>query len=229
MEPPILAVRLKRLLENMIRTSSQDSGRQGVLAGYLEERLRERLPPHLWPHLEREVSVPGLAREKKWDLGLVYPAGSSLPKKPRLLISLKSILKNPSGSWPNRLDDLVGEVSSVQLLFPEVVVGYVVVLDYGAPTKRRGGVYRPPQGNELDPVYARFKQGLAALAQRRPPLWPQGLVEGCWVLEIDTRRAPLLLRPEEAVAEGEAFLDALVRELRRREPLIFLDQGQKPL
>lgn len=134
-----------------------------------------------------------------------------------------------SGSWPNRLDDLVGEVSSVQLLFPEVVVGYVVVLDYGAPTKRRGGVYRPPQGNELDPVYARFKQGLAALAQRRPPLWPQGLVEGCWVLEIDTRRAPLLLRPEEAVAEGEAFLDALVRELRRREPLLFLDQGQKPL
>jgi len=48
-------------------------------------------------------------------------------------------------------------------------------------------------------------------------------------LEIDTRRAPLLLRPEEAVAEGEAFLDALVRELRRREPLLFLDQGQKPL
>ena len=65
MEPSILAVRLKRLLENMIRTSSQESGRQGVLAGYLEERLRERLPPHLWPHLEREVSVPGLAREKK--------------------------------------------------------------------------------------------------------------------------------------------------------------------
>ena len=123
MEPSILAVRLKRLLENMIRTSSQESGRQGVLAGYLEERLRERLPPHLWPHLEREVSVPGLAREKEWDLGLVYLAGSSLPKKPRLLISLKSILKNPSGSWPNRLDDLVGEVSSVQLLFPEVVVG----------------------------------------------------------------------------------------------------------
>ena len=70
----------------------------------------------------------------------------------------------------------------------------MVVLDYGAPTKRRGGVYRPPQGNQLDPVYARFKQGLAALAQRRPPLWAQGLVEGCWVLEIDTRQAPLLLR-----------------------------------
>ena len=104
-----------------------------------------------------------------------------------------------------------------------------MVLDYGAPTKRRGGVYRPPQGNELDPVYARFKQGLAALAQRRPPLWAQGLVEGCWVLEIDTRQAPLLLRPEVAVEEGEAFLDALVGELRRREPLLFLDQGQKPL
>jgi len=27
------------------------------------------------------------------------------------------------------------------------------------------------------------------------------------------------------VAEGEAFLDALVGELRRREPLLFLDQS----
>ena len=118
MEPSILAVRLKRLLENMIRTSSQESGRQGVLAGYLEERLRERLPPHLWPHLEREVSVPGLAREKKWDLGLVYPAGSSLPKKPRLLISLKSILKNPSGSWPTAWTTWLGRSPLSSSFFP---------------------------------------------------------------------------------------------------------------
>ncbi|GGM98114.1 hypothetical protein GCM10007092_09810 [Thermus composti] len=160
---------------------------------------------------------------KKWDLGLVYPAG-----KPRLLLSLKSILKNPSGSWPNRLDDLVGEVSSVQLLFPEVVVGYVVVLDHGAPTKK-GGAYRAPSGEELAPLYARFKEELAALARRRPPLWAQGLVEGCWVLEIDTHKTPLLLRPLETAAEGEAFLDLLLEELRGREPLLFLDQGQKPL
>lgn len=220
-----LARELEGVLEELIHTSSQDSGRQNRLGDYLVGRLRARLPSHLWPYLEPEVQVPGLAREKAWDLGLVYPMGPTLPKKPRLLLSLKSILKNPSGSWPNRLDDLVGEVSSVQMLFPEVVVGYVVVLDHGAPTKRKG-VYRQPEGDELLPIYARFKDGLAALARRRPPLWAQGLVEAHWVLEIDTRKRPLLQNPQETARAGEAFLDLLVGALRQREPLLFLGQGQ---
>ncbi|GAA5334284.1 hypothetical protein [Thermus hydrothermalis] len=217
-----LARELERLLQGVLGSSSQDSGRQGGLAQYLVKRLRDRLPRKLWPYLAEEVQVPGLAREKSWDLGLVYPVE---PKKPRLLLSLKSILRNPSGSWPNRLDDLVGEVSSVQMLFPEVVVGYVVVLDHGAPTKRKG-TYKRPEGDELLPIYARFKEGLAALAQRRPPLWAQGLVEAHWVLEMDSRRKPLLRNPKETVCAGEAFLDALVAALRQREPLLFLDEGE---
>lgn len=219
-----LARELERLLQGVLGTSSQDSGRQGGLAKYLVERLKDRLPSRLWPYLEAEVQVPGLAREKAWDLGLVYPVEPSLPKKPRLLLSLKSILRNPSGSWPNRLDDLVGEVSSVQMLFPEVVVGYVVVLDHGAPTKRKG-TYKRPEGDELLSIYARFKEGLAALAQRRPPLWAQGLVEAHWVLEMDSRKKPLLRNSEETVRAGEAFLDTLVEALRQREPLLFLDEG----
>lgn len=225
MDQPALAEDLQKALLGVFRSSSQDSGRQNPLAGYLLQRLRLRLPPYLWPHLQQEARVPGLAREKSWDLGLVYPEGAELPPKPRLLLSLKSILRNPSGSWPNRLDDLVGEVSSVQMLFPEVVVGYVVVLDYGAPTKRKQGE-RYPEGEELAPLYGRFKAGLEALAQRRPPLWAQGLVEGYWAIEVDSRKTHLLRDPVRTIQEGETFLDALVEALRQREPLLFLGQGQ---
>ncbi|WP_245606070.1 hypothetical protein [Thermus amyloliquefaciens] len=216
---------LERALQGILGASSRDSGRQNPMADYLVRRLRARLPSHLWAHLRREVPVRGLAREKSWDVGLVYPEGPQLPPKPRLLLSLKSILRNPGGSWPNRLDDLVGEVSSVQMLFPEVVVGYVVVLDYGAPTKKRGGD-RYPEGEELASVYDRFKEGLKALSRRQPPLWAQGLVEGHWVIEVDSRRTPLLRDPLGTVQRGEAFLDALIEALRKREPLLFLGRGQ---
>ncbi|MFZ8813063.1 MAG: hypothetical protein ACO2OU_04215 [Thermus aquaticus] len=118
------------------------------------------------------------------------------------------------------MDHLVGEVSSVQMLFPEVVVGYVAVLDYGSPTKRKEG-YKYPVGDELKPLYERFVEGLRALSQRRPPLWAQGLVEGHWVVFVDSRKEAFLLDPEATVERGEAFLDALVSALREREPLLF--------
>jgi len=211
---------LKDALTQMLGASSRSSARQEALARYLRDRLALRLPEGLRPYLRSEAKVPGLAREKKWDLALVYPASGSV--KPRLLVSFKSILANPSGSWPNRLDDLVGEASSVQIRFPEVVVGYVVVLDHGAPTQGK-----PPEGDENRPLYESFKAGLRALAQRRPPLWAQGLIEGYWVIEIDTRRRDFLLEPQRTLEEGEAFLKTLLDALREREPLLFLDQGQK--
>lgn len=233
MELSALVHALEEALLGMLGSAATSSGRQNPMADYLWERLRQRLPAHLWPHLRKEAKVPGLAREKSWDLGLVYPIALEvhkpshlvLTKKPRLLLSLKSILANPSGSWPNRLDDLVGEASSVQMLFPEVVIGYVVVIDYGAHTKKKD-TKRKPQANELAPIYAHFKDGLAALSRREPPLWSQGLIEGHWVVEIDTRREPILQDPLETVQRGEDFLDALVDSLRKREPLLFLDKGQ---
>ncbi len=221
MELTALVHELEEALQHMLGSAVTSSGRQNPLADYILKRLSQRLPPHLLPYVQRETRVPGLAREKSWDLGLVYPGGKGSLKKPRMLISLKSILANPSGSWPNRLDDLVGEVSSVQMLFPEVVVGYGVVLDHGAPTKGKR-----PMGDELEVLYKRFKNGLAALAKREPPLWAQGLIEGYWVVEIDTRRQPALLDPLETVKRGEDFLDALVNALRQREPLLFLDKSE---
>lgn len=173
MELNALVHELEEVLQQMLGSAVTSSERQKPVADYLRRRLSERLPSRLLPYLKKEAKVPGVAREKSWDLGLVYPGGKGNPEKPRMLLSLKSILANPSGAWPNRIDDLVGEVSSVQMLFPEVVVGYGVVLDHGAPTKGKR-----PMGNELEVLYKRFRNGLAALAKREPPLWAQGLIEG---------------------------------------------------
>ena len=76
---------------------------------------------------------PGLGRQKDWDLAYV------LADKPRLLVSLKSILRNLAGTVPNRLDDLMGEVANVQQLSPEIVVGYVVIMDEKEDSFRRDG------------------------------------------------------------------------------------------
>lgn len=216
MEFSALARDLEDALQAVVALPSTSSGRQSPIVDYTWKRLRERLPSHLWPFLQKEARVLGLAREKRWDLGLIYPGEEGARKKPRLLISFKSILANPSGSWPNRLDDLVGEVSSVQMLFPEVVIGYTVIVDFGAPTNRG-------RSHSLGPsAFDRFKDGLRALSRREPPLWAQGLIERYWLVEVDTRRQPALQDPIKAVKEGEEFLDALVDALRSREPLLFL-------
>ncbi|MDM7325309.1 MAG: hypothetical protein P3W93_010115, partial [Thermus sp.] len=198
MELSVLARDLEEVLQAVVTSPSTSSGRQNAMVDYTWKRLKERLPPHLWTYLQKEARVPGLAREKRWDLGLVYPM-EGIRKKPRLLISFKSILANPSGSWPNRLDDLVGEVSSVHMLFPEVVIGYTVIVDLGAPTKRK-----LPQQSEFS-AFERFGEGLKALSRREPPLWTQGLIEGHWLVEIDTRKRPILQNPIRAAKEGEEF------------------------
>ena len=77
-----------------------------------------------------EVGIRGFGRQKDWDLAFV------LADKPRLLVSLKSILKNLAGTVPNRLDDL-GEAANVQQLQPEVVIGYVVIMDEAEDRMRR--------------------------------------------------------------------------------------------
>lgn len=48
---------------------------------------------------------------------------------PRLAISLKSLLKNLGGTVPNRLDDMMGEVTNLQMYSPEIVTGYVMLFN----------------------------------------------------------------------------------------------------
>lgn len=89
----------------------------------------------------------------------------------RLLISLKSMLKNISGSVPNRLDDLQGELATVQQLRPEIVIGYVVLFDVAEDTDRK---------EDGRPWSDYFEKALNQITIRRAPLWNQGLLEGLW-------------------------------------------------
>ena len=55
--------------------------------------------------VEKEASIPGAGRQKKWDVAWRYDG------KYRLGISLKSLLKNLGGTVPDRIDDIIGEVT----------------------------------------------------------------------------------------------------------------------
>lgn len=218
---------LEGVIAEILRRQARDAGRQNPLADYCIAELEAR---GLWGvrgGSRGESVIRGLAREKSWDVVFKHPTlpGLSreerlLKEKPRLLVSLKSIMRNPLGTLPNRLDDLVGEVSSVQMLYPEVVIGYVVLLDRSAPTKKQSGLTYP-QGDALSEPYRRFRAGIERLAVRRPPLWAQGLIEAGWVIEIDTRSDQLLVDQPQSLDSGRVFFDVLVDTLRVREPALF--------
>ena len=72
------------------------TSRLDVLADYCVQELTRRD----LKDVEKEASIPGAGREKKWDVAWQYDG------KYRLGISLKSLLKNLGGTVPNRIDDL---------------------------------------------------------------------------------------------------------------------------
>lgn len=143
-----------------------------------------------------ELSVPGLSRPKNWDVAYEF-AG-----KFRLLISLKSMLKNISGSVPNRTDDLQGELANVQQLRPEIVIGYVVLLDIAEDSRRK-------QDGLMWSDF--FEQTLRKISIRRAPLWNQGLMEALWFIRFDSRKpvGQRLVSAGESEADGELFVRAL--------------------
>ncbi|HEY1798509.1 MAG TPA: hypothetical protein VGG57_20515 [Stellaceae bacterium] len=136
-----------------------------------------------------------------------------LAGKPRLLVSLKSILRNLSGTVPNRLDDLMGEAANVQQLSPEIVIGYVVIVDEKEDSLRRDG-----KGTWSD----HFEGNLRNIAIRRAPIWNQGLIEAIWLIRVNSSHAAGQ-RITDAVdmdAKGTSFFQALLDELYLREPTL---------
>ncbi len=143
--------------------------------------------------------IPGGGRPKEWDVAWEHES------KYRLAISLKSILRNIAGTVPNRIDDLMGEVANVQMYSPEIVVGYIMVVD-----------------RSLEPASARhgswcglLRDRLTALSGRRSPAWSVGMVEAFSLIEVDFRTGPVILTPEHEVAD---MFDVLVREVVSRNP-----------
>lgn len=204
MATDILTKTLASAIDDLLGRRTQDSGRLDALAEYCVEAFRRNGLPGMRGGKADEVGIRGLGRQKDWDLAYV------LADKPRLLVSLKSILRNLSGVVPNRLDDLMGEAANVQQLSPEIVIGYVVVMDEAANSPRRGG------GTWID----HFRGNLDNIAVRKAPLWNQGLIEAAWLIRIDSRRKPgdRVLDTHAADAEGVSFFRALVDELHLREP-----------
>src|SRR5271156_1328022 len=105
-----MPVGLSDAVDDLLSRPTQDSGRLNVLAQYCIEAFERAGLPGVQGGKAREVGIRGLGRQKDWDLAYV------LAGKPRLLVSLKSILKNLAGTAPNRLDDLMGEAANVQQL-----------------------------------------------------------------------------------------------------------------
>ena len=155
---------------------------------------------------EAEVTIPGGGRDKDWDVAWKW-AG-----KYRLVISLKSILKNLAGTVPNRIDDAMGETASIQLYSPEVVTGYVMVFDCAkdALSQKHGCRWVELLENRLQ-----------RLAERRAPYWSPGTFEAFSVIRVDFSEGPRILGGAEAFEE---MLNQLANEARTRNPGIPEDQ-----
>lgn len=198
---------LPEAIDDLLRRPKSDSGRLDRLALYCIDEFAKHGLAGVRGGKADEVGIRGFGRQKDWDLAYV------LADKPRLLVSLKSILKNLSGTVPNRLDDLMGEAANVQQLSPEVVIGYVVIVDQAEDSRRKA------DGRMWSD---HFENSLRKIAIRRAPLWNQGLIEAIWLIRIDSRR-PAGDRVTDTVdmdAKGTSFFRALLSELYLREPTL---------
>lgn len=202
-------ISLNAVIDDFLARQTRDSGRLNGLAAFCIQAFESHGLLDVQGGSSGEAGIRGIVRNKNWDLAYLF-AG-----KPRLLISLKSILANLSGTVPNRLDDLMGEAANVQQFSPEVVTGYIIVLDESANSIRRE--------DGLDWLTF-MEMSLQKIAIRKAPLWNQGLIEGVWPIRIDSRRpeGDRVLNLDETLALGKAFVRDLITELRQREPAITL-------
>jgi len=202
---------LEAAIDGLLSRPATSTLRLQDLADLLKSLLDRAGLPGVRGGSSGELSVPGLSRPKNWDIAYEF-AG-----KFRLLVSLKSMLKNISGSVPNRIDDLQSELANVQQLRSEIVIGYVVLLDVVEDKARK-------EDGEMWSDW--FEQALRRLAIRKAPLWNPGLMEGLWFIRFDGRRASgeRLVDPTRVEREGGEFIRALLCELQLREPAVELRQ-----
>ena len=149
-----------------------------------------------------EAKLPGGGREKSWDVAW------SMDDKPRLVISLKSLLKNLRGAVPNRVDDLMGEVTNVQMYSPEIVTGYIMLFNVAEDS------FSPHHQTTWSEL---LKSRIIRLSNRRPPSWSIGMIEASLFLEVDFSDGPRLVSGEATVTP---FFDRLVADVRYRNPVL---------
>lgn len=172
------------------------TSRIDVLADYCVRELTRRG----LKDVEKEASIPGGGREKKWDVAWQYDG------KYRLGISLKSLLKNLGGTVPNRIDDLIGEVTNAQLHSPEIVIGYIMIFNVAEDSfsQKHGSTW-----------CALFRERATSLSGRRPPSWTTGTVEDFVLVEVNFSAGSSILATSQTF---HAFFDTLVDQVRERNP-----------
>lgn len=151
-------------------------------------------------NVEKEVSIPGAGRDKQWDVAWKYDG------KYRLGISLKSILKNISGTVPNRIDDLIGETANAQLYSPEIAIGYVMIfnVEHDTVSAKHGAMWS-------DVIHER----LVSLSGRSLPSWTIGTVEDFVLVKVDFGSSPSIVSTSQRFDD---FFDTLVRQVVHRNP-----------
>jgi hypothetical protein len=198
---------LERAIDHLLSKPATSTARLTVMADLLKDLLVEGGLPEAEGGSSGELTVPGLARRKNWDVAYQF-AG-----KFRLLISMKSMLKNVAGTVPNRLDDLQGEIANSQQLTPEIVIGYVILFDISQDAGRR----------EDGLMWSDFfKNAIANITIRKAPLWNQGLLEGSWFIKFDRRKSlgKRVIDTKQTARDRDTFIHSLLAELKRREPAI---------
>ena len=155
----------------IVERKSTSSIRLNVLADFCVQELQNRG----LSSVRTEVSVPGVGREKKWDVAWEKDG------KYRLGISLKSLLRNLRGTVPNRIDDLIGEVANVQLYSPEIVIGYIVIFNV------EDDVISPKHKQTWRDL---FLERLNSLSGRTSPSWTVGVVEDFRLITVNFAKGP---------------------------------------
>jgi len=147
-----------------------------------------------------DQDIPGGGRTKNWDVTWNYDA------KFRLAISLKSLLKNVAGTVPNRIDDLMGEITNAQLYSPEIVLGYLMVFDTSNDS------HSPKHGmNWIEVLRTRLER----LSGRSPPHWTTGTIESHLLVAVDFSNGPELVS---SATDCDPFFDSLASQVRLRNP-----------
>lgn len=172
------------------------TARLDILAAFCVQELTRRG----LQDTEKEASVPGAGRRKKWDVAWQYDS------KYRLGLSLKSLLRNLGGTVPNRIDDLIGEVANAQLHSPEIVIGYIMIFNAqdDAYSSRH-------QSTWLDLLHIRLK----SLSGRRAPSWTTGTVEDFVLVEVDFGSDSSIRSLSQPF---DRFFDTLVEQVALRNP-----------
>lgn len=188
---------IEKFYEVAVRDQKRQSGTrlQGLGEFCVQELAARGMPGALM-----EQEIPGGGRQKNWDVAWKYDG------KFRLAISLKSILKNLSGTVPNRVDDLMGEVANAQLYSPEIVIGYIMLIDVSQDS------HSPKHQSTWAGL---LRTRLGRLSSRKPPNWTIGTFEAHVVAEVDFSESPKLLSDP---AEFMAFFDMLADQVRNRNP-----------